>query len=65
MRVLLNLFVSKGGEKVLNKRWVTVKRFRVFVLVALALGEPEDKNVCVLLEWVEPNERLQALDHIH
>lgn len=37
----------------------------IYVLVALALGEPQDENVCALLEWGEPNEKLQAQDCTH
>lgn len=33
--------------------------------VASSQGEPQDGNICALLEWVEPNEELQAQDRAH
>lgn len=37
----------------------------IYVSVASSQGEPQDGNLCALLEWVQPNEDRQAQDCTH
>lgn len=32
----------------------------IYVAVALLQSKPQDENICAVLEWVEPNEGIQA-----
>lgn len=34
----------------------------IYVTVALLQSKPQDENICAVLEWVEPNEGIQARD---
>lgn len=46
MRVLLNLFVSRGSKEVLNKRWGQREAGRSIYVSAALSQRPRDGDIC-------------------
>lgn len=66
MRVLLNLFVSRGDKEVLNKRWGSVKRSEYLCVGSFGTRHASGREyMCAARMGGTKCEELQAQDGAH